>query len=1073
MSPPALPGAAPRPDGANAPGDPSDEGAALSPGAPAGPAGPARPCRLEVPLGRRMVVLSDLLLGPEATPASRALTADVARTLAEWQGPGVVIVAGNLFDGCGGLDDRSADDEVRAMTEALDAHAVLKDALCNFTRRPESRVLVLPGWRDPLLGSPLHAATVFRGTGVEVVAALDTSMTTAAGERRVLVRAGAPAVGMNLLDHDGDEPRPWLSGINRLEDPTASRRFVNSRTLYRRLRRYLWIPPLVVGLVALAVRLPFVFDGLKHVVRMPGPRRALTHAYAASWGDRALFTLIAIALLLAVLAAVVALTSRGVWRALGGGTLPAPWGHPDPAQASVEPVSRLVTEGDDALDVARRDIAAGVTGLVVGGGLTAELTHLDPGFAACPGGTTEIVREHAGRVGLPPVFLHHLQSGSIEIETGADLHVRLLLADVILPSSTRLERLVTADRVGKGYKPVADLHPVMAASWPRGASWPPTADVTADRFHVRRVRRIAAALLFLAGLVDLLTAVTPPLRTRLNLIEQVIPLGVAQAAGALVALAGIGLLMLARGVLRGQRRAWLIAVSLLTATVVFHVIRDADIGTVLFSAAVLVFLLVQRQSFRSDHDAGSLRSAVVILVTGAVAATFGATAVLELSGRIKHHPLPSYPLVVLGSAERLVGLTTVAFPSYIEGFVAPSLLALGIALVLVALFFLTRPVVDRRLSAGRAAARRAAELRSRDIVRRHGTGTLDYFALRDDKQWFFHRDSLVAYAVYGGVCLVSPDPIGPISDRDQVWSLFRQYADRHGWAIAVMGAGEEWLPVYRDAGMRHLYIGDEAVVDVPTFSLEGGKKKGLRQAVHRVARYGYTARFLDPAQISRDDAAALIDLMGRSRRGEEERGFSMMLGRLFDPRDSGLLLAAVDGPDGTPVAMCQFVPSPAIGGYSLDLMRRDPGEHPNGLLDFALCSTIDHLRERGVQGLSLNFAAMRSILEGETGDGLTQRVERWAIRRLSGVLQIESLWRFNAKYDPGWLPRYIVYDSAEQFVPTALQIMRAESLTEIPVLGRFLSSPSAPTSASLPASGSRNAAATEQAGAGAGRAPAP
>ena len=57
-----------------------------------------------------------------------------------------------------------------------------------------------------------------------------------------------------------------------------------------------------------------------------------------------------------------------------------------------------------------------------------------------------------------------------------------------------------------------------------------------------------------------------------------------------------------------------------------------------------------------------------------------------------------------------------------------------------------------------------------------------------------------------------------------------------------------------------------------------------------------------------------------------------------------------------------------------------------------------------MQGLSLNFAAMRSILEGETGDGVTQRVERWALRRLSGVLQIETLWRFNAKYEPTLAP---------------------------------------------------------------------
>ena len=91
-----------------------------------------------------------------------------------------------------------------------------------------------------------------------------------------------------------------------------------------------------------------------------------------------------------------------------------------------------------------------------------------------------------------------------------------------------------------------------------------------------------------------------------------------------------------------------------------------------------------------------------------------------------------------------------------------------------------------------------------------------------------------------------------------------------------------------------------------------------------------------------------------------------------------------------------------------------------------------------MKGLSLNFAAMRSVLEGESGDGVTQRVERWALRRLSGVLQIETLWRFNAKYEPAWLPRYIVFDSAEQFVPVVVQIMRAESLTEVPVIGRLL-----------------------------------
>jgi Phosphatidylglycerol lysyltransferase, C-terminal len=136
--------------------------------------------------------------------------------------------------------------------------------------------------------------------------------------------------------------------------------------------------------------------------------------------------------------------------------------------------------------------------------------------------------------------------------------------------------------------------------------------------------------------------------------------------------------------------------------------------------------------------------------------------------------------------------------------------------------------------------------------------------------------------------------------------------------------------------------------------------------------------------------------------------------------------------------MCQFVPARGIGGYSLDLMRRDRGEHPNGLIDFALVSTIEHLRDLGCQGVSLNFAALRSVLEGVRGDGPTQRVERWALKKMSSFLQIETLWRFNAKYGPEWLPRYVVYDAAEHLVPVVLAILRAESLSEVPVIGRMI-----------------------------------
>ncbi len=169
----------------------------------------------------------------------------------------------------------------------------------------------------------------------------------------------------------------------------------------------------------------------------------------------------------------------------------------------------------------------------------------------------------------------------------------------------------------------------------------------------------------------------------------------------------------------------------------------------------------------------------------------------------------------------------------------------------------------------------------------------------------------------------------------------------------------------------------------------------------------------------------------------------MTLSRIFNPEDEGLLLAVCFGPDDRPAAFCHYVPSAAIKGYSLDLMRRSEGEHPNGLTDFVVVRTIEHLQQQGSIGLGLNFAVMRSVLAGERGDKLSIRLQRWFLLRMSDSMQIESLWRFNAKFDPDWVPRYAVYDSLENLLSSAVAVARAESFVELPVIGRFFKPPAA------------------------------
>ena len=954
-------------------------------------------CEVEVPLGSRASVRSGLCLGlGELSAAGEALIGE----LEGWQGPGVVVLAGGTFT-----------NEVDVAT-VLAFQSRVSNAIRHFISVANRHIVLLED--DPERASSLEPFLRTFGITVGVEAVL--RCTTATGTDEVLVLAVATPAP---LETQGEE-QDWLAGLNLVNDDTTARRLATSGALYRRLVGLVWIAPLLAVIVGILTDVSWVGTRLERVGRHGRIFQEVTDATPA---QRVLAVLVTILIVEALGIGLAVLLSRRAF------ARQAPEARPDVLEDHSD---------QELLDQARKEHSAGFTGVIIGNAPSLGLSPLDSGFVALCPASGPLLREHEGRLGLPPLFMIHHLDVVVSIEPGADLHVALLASDHPERSSlTRVERMALGDV--RSAIPTPDPGRRVAAEWPHGTAWPPPVDLTAERRRQRRVRRVAGTLLFATGLIDLLLAVIPPLRWKLKAVLTVLPLGVSQTAAAGIAIVGLALIMLARGIYRGQQRAWRVAVVLLGLSTMLHLIHAINLLALLISAGVLVLLVLQRRCFTAVTDRRSLAKAAPVLLSilsvAVIAGFFG----VELSQRHRS-TLPPWPSVLLAVVERLVGLQSVVLPDRVDDFLYPSMLVVGVSVLLVTLYLATRPAVDRRLSeAGRPETRRLSERRARDIVTRSGRGTLDYFALRDDKQYFFYGDTLVAYAVFGGVALVSPDPIGPEAERTQAWAAFRTYCDRHAWTLGVIGAGIEWLPIYQASGMRYLYLGDEAVVDVPNFSLEGGKMKGLRQACTRLERKGYTVEFLDPSRIDPARVAALVELMGLNRRGEGERGFSMQLGRLFDPKDQGLLLCIVSDEQGNPAAMCQFVPSTAIGGWSLDLMRRDPGEHPNGLLDYALCSTIARLKEQGATGLSLNFSAFRSTLDGERGDSISQRAQRWGLKRLSTIMPIETLWRFNEKYQPSWLARHLVFASPENFVAVVSAAFRAESITELPVLGRFLS----------------------------------
>jgi lysylphosphatidylglycerol synthetase-like protein (DUF2156 family) len=686
----------------------------------------------------------------------------------------------------------------------------------------------------------------------------------------------------------------------------------------------------------------------------------------------------------------------------------------------VEHGSRFGQDNDEARSEAERLVDHGLAGLVTGSTHNPELTWLGNGFYANSGSCGVVMRPRQRRWGLQDISVAERQLSLVELEAGADLHARLLYSHVDV-SEPSLGKRLTLRR-----SPETVPKPAVVAAFPGGSDWP--APPVYSELGRRRTRRLAGAFLAIAGVLNLLSAITPPLRGRLDLVRDLVPIAVPETASALVAAAGIALLVLSWGVRRGQRHAWMLAVGVTALSAVLHIVKGLDVEEAAVALAVLGFLVVKRGDFTASADRPSIGRGLSTLAGGALIAILTGTATALWFGRRSDLSIGRAMTAV---AERLVGDQDIAIPGRRGHFLTPTLGAVGLTLVAVAAWLVFRPVVARYNSSGELA-------RARQAVRRYGGDTLSYFALRDDKQHWFWKNTLVAFAVHKGVCLVSPDPIGPVSERAAAWRAFREFADEHGWPVAVMGASETWLPIYRATGMGDMYIGDEAIVDVRRFNLQGGRMKGLRQAVNRIAKYGYRIEFHDPSRLDPALERQLRALMSESRRGEVERGFSMTLGRVFSREDDGLLLAVCFAPSGEAAAFCQFVPAADIDGYSLDLMRRSEAEkHWNGLLDFVVVRSIEHLREQGMRGLGLNFAVMRSVLANEGGARISHRIERRMLGWLSESMQIESLWKYNAKFDPDWYPRYAVYDAPENFLSSAVAVAKAESFWELPLVGRF------------------------------------
>ncbi|MER7396641.1 phosphatidylglycerol lysyltransferase domain-containing protein [Streptomyces sp. NPDC000151] len=543
----------------------------------------------------------------------------------------------------------------------------------------------------------------------------------------------------------------------------------------------------------------------------------------------------------------------------------------------------------------------------------------------------------------------------------------------------------------------------------------------------------------LIGLLNVAAGVFPRFRhSRMHALAEVLPGAVSPLAAAASIVVGLLLLLLAHGLKRRKRRVWVAAVTLLpVGAAAQFAYRHSVVGAVL-SLALLAYLVRHRSEFAALPDPRSRWKALLnFVVLGGVSVALGMVIVNSHPHRTVGDPTVWEELQhVLWGLFGFEG--PVAYTHHVDYTVGYSLGALGLLTLATTAYLAFRPE--------QPAARLTAEDedRLRDLLARHGSrDSLGHFALRRDKGAVFSPSgkAAVCYRVISGVMLASGDPIGDVEAWPGAIERFMEEARAHSWTPAVMGCSETGGEVWtRETGLDALELGDEAIVDVADFTLSGRAMRNVRQMVKRIERNGYETRVRRVEELTPEEIAAVQRAADDWRGTDTERGFSMALGRIGDPRDGDAVIATAHrapeegeapGPYGDLKAVLHFVPWGA-DGMSLDLMRRDRSADP-GMNELLIVAALQAAPKLDVAKVSLNFAMFRSALaRGEKlGAGPVLRTWRGLLVFLSRWFQIESLYKFNAKFQPRWEPRFVVFRATRDLPRIGFAAMQAEGFVQL------------------------------------------
>lgn len=499
----------------------------------------------------------------------------------------------------------------------------------------------------------------------------------------------------------------------------------------------------------------------------------------------------------------------------------------------------------------------------------------------------------------------------------------------------------------------------------------------------RLIPVVMSTLTLVVGLALLVRGIVPLPPARLEDVRAVMGLPIFEASRLVASIAGAFLVVLARGLARRVRAAFAAALVVLAIATVQATAEGLDwelASTFALCAAAL--WLCRRQFYRPSRMSHQLLSPGWLMLVGAVTVAVA---------------------WVLFFAYKTVPYSHELWWQFAFDAHAPralrAALAGGVTLALATVTFGLRPPWLRPHPPGaRELSRAAAIVRAQDDPDAN-------LALVGDKALLFSDsgESFIMYGIQGRSWVALGTPVGRRDESLELVAEFLDLVEASGGRAALYQVGVAQLSLCLDAGLTLEKLGEEAVVPLAGFDLEGPGRRDLRYAARRGGRDGLAFELRDPPH---DDALlealrAISDAWLASKHSREK---SFSLGR-FEPGYLQCTPLALLHESGRITAFANVLTTDTRAGATIDLMRHLPDAH--GLtMEVLFIELMLELKRRGFARFTLGMAPLSGLAELPHGSAWT-RLGGLVYRHSGHFYNFEGLRRFKDKFSPEWEPRYL------------------------------------------------------------------